>query len=56
VGRARKLLIWTLIAFGIYAVFRSPDQAAEIVRSGWDGIALGVSAVGQFFDALLTGA
>lgn len=54
-GRARKLLLWILIAFGVYAVFRSPDQAAEIVRSAWGGITTGVVAVGSFFDALLTG-
>lgn len=54
-GRARKLLLWTLIAFGIYAIFRSPDQAADIVRTGWDGLAAGVAAVGEFFEALLTG-
>ncbi len=54
-GRARKLLLWILIAFGVYAIFRSPDQAADIVRSAWDGIAAGLVAVGDFFDALLTG-
>lgn len=55
VGRARKFLLWILIVFGVYAVFRSPDQAADIVRSAWDGILAGFSAVGDFFDALLTG-
>jgi hypothetical protein len=55
VGRARKLLFWTLIAFALYAIFRSPDQAADIVRSAWNGLAAGLFAVGEFFDALLSG-
>ena len=54
-GRARKFVLWLLVAFGVYAIFRSPDQAAEIVRSAWDGIVAGLSAIGEFFDALLTG-
>ncbi len=53
--RARKLLLWFLIAFAVYAIFRSPDQAANIVRSAFDGIIGGLSAIGDFFDALLAG-
>lgn len=52
-GRVKKLLIYLVLAFCIYAVFRSPDQAASIVRTGWDGIVAGVRAIGSFFDALL---
>lgn len=54
-GRLRKILIWTLVAFLVYAIFRSPDQAAGIVRTGVDGIGAGLSAIGRFFDALLAG-
>ncbi len=53
--RARKVLLWFLIAFAVYAVFRSPDQAADIVRSAFDGILSALSAIGAFFDALLAG-
>ena len=54
-GRARKILVWFLIAFLVYAVFRSPDQAAGIVRTAFDGIVAGLRAIGDFFDALLDG-
>lgn len=54
-SRARKILIWIVVLFLLYAIFRSPDQAAEIVRSAIDGILALLSAIGQFFDALLTG-
>ena len=55
VGRLRKPLLWIVIAFFVYAVFKSPDQAAGIVKSGWAGLGDGVAAVGHFFDALLAG-
>ena len=54
-SRAKKVLIWFLIAFAVYAIFKSPDQAAGIVASAWDGIATAVQAIGRFFDALLGG-
>ena len=54
-GKLRKPLIWVLVAFFVYAVFRSPDQAAGIARNGWDGIVSGLGAVAAFFDALLRG-
>ncbi len=53
VSRAKKVLIWFVIAFAVYAIFKSPDQAAGIVGSAWDGIVTGFSAIGRFFDALL---
>lgn len=52
-GRVRKVLIYLLLAFCLYAVFKSPDQAASIVRAGWDGIVAGLTAIARFFDALL---
>ncbi len=52
-GRVRKVLIYLVLAFCVYAVFKSPDQAAGIVRDGWDGIVAGLRAIGRFFDALL---
>jgi hypothetical protein len=47
--------MWVVVAFLVYAVFKSPDQAADIVRAAWDGILDGLRAVGRFFDALLAG-
>jgi hypothetical protein len=49
-----KTIGWVLlIAFLIYAIFKSPDQAASIVRTAWDGVVDGLHAIGKFFDALL---
>ena len=54
-GRIRRPLMWIVVAFLVYAVFKSPDQAADIVRAAWSGILEGLSAVAHFFDALLAG-
>ena len=49
-----KTIAWVLlVAFLIYAVFKSPDQAAAIVRTAWGGVVDGLHAIGRFFDALL---
>ena len=33
--RVKKILLWVLVAFAAYAIFTSPDQAADIVRTSW---------------------
>jgi hypothetical protein len=52
-AKLRKPVLWLLLVFFIYAVVKSPDQAASIVHSAWDGIVAGARAIGRFFDALL---
>ncbi|MEO8830588.1 hypothetical protein [Lapillicoccus sp.] len=51
--RVRKILGWVLLIFLVYAIIKSPAQAADIVRTAFDIIAQGVQAIGSFFDALL---
>jgi hypothetical protein len=51
--RVRKILLWVLVAFVAYAIFTSPDQAAEIVKTSGSILADGVRNIGSFFDALL---
>ena len=51
--RVKKIVLWTLLAFFVYAIVKSPSQAADIARNTWSIIAQGFSAVGSFFDALL---
>lgn len=49
----KKMLLWTVVAFFIYAVVRSPNQAANIVQGAWDIIVQGVSSIAAFFDNIL---
>lgn len=52
-NRVKKILLWVLVAFAIYAIITSPDQAAEIVKTSWSILVDGVRNIGNFFDALL---
>lgn len=52
--KLRRVLLWILVIFAIYAIFNSPDQAADVTKAAVDGIADGLAAVGEFFDALLS--
>jgi hypothetical protein len=51
--RVKKIVLWSLLAFFVYAIVTSPSQAADIARNIWAIIAQGFSSVGSFFDALL---
>ena len=37
-SRIKQLAYLLIAAFVIYAIFKSPDQAASIVRPAWNGI------------------
>ncbi|HET7475693.1 MAG TPA: hypothetical protein VFJ97_06660 [Dermatophilaceae bacterium] len=52
-ARVKRVLLWLLVAFAIYAIVTSPEQAAQIVRTVWDIILAAFRAIGSFFDALL---
>ena len=41
------------LVFIIYAIFRSPDESADLIVGGIEGIAAGVGAVFSFFDSIL---
>lgn len=51
--RTRKILLWVLIGFLVYAIVTSPGQAADIVRTSFAIIAQAVRSIFVFFDALL---
>ncbi len=51
--RVKKIALWTVLAFFVYAVVKSPGQAADILRTIWDIVVQGVKSIGSFFDALL---
>ncbi|WP_172669690.1 hypothetical protein [Arsenicicoccus sp. oral taxon 190] len=51
--KIKKVLLWLLVAFLIYAIIVSPDRAADIVRTVWDILVQAVQSLGRFFDKLL---
>jgi hypothetical protein len=48
-----KWVAWAFVAFLVYSIFRSPEQAAALVVGGFQGIAAALGAVFAFFDAIL---
>lgn len=52
--RVKKILQWLLVAFAIYAIFTSPNQAADIVKTSAQILVDGAKSIGTFFDALLS--
>ena len=53
--KVKKIAIWVLIAFIVYAVFTSPDKSADIVRNIFGIIGDGAHSVKTFFDRILNG-
>ena len=50
----KKILLWTLVAFVIYAIFRYPSLAADAVSSVWNFIVHLFESLFSFFNSLLT--
>ena len=51
--KIKRITIWVLFAFVLYAIFTSPDKSADIVRNLWDLLASGVENMGDFFKAII---
>lgn len=48
-----RILGWIFLIFLIYAIFRSPEDAADIIVSAVQGIAALFAAIFTFFDAVI---
>ena len=53
--RTRKVLWWIVVVFALYAVWKSPEQAAGVVRNLGDWLGTALSSIASFFDGLLQG-
>lgn len=51
--KIRKIIVWVLFAFVLYAIFTNPNKSADIVHSTWDLLSSGVQNIGKFFQAIL---
>ncbi|MGL5828691.1 MAG: hypothetical protein ACRC0L_03875 [Angustibacter sp.] len=52
-AKLKKPLIWTLVIFCLYALIRSPDQSADMVKEAMSGVGEGLESIGNFLDALI---
>ena len=51
----KKIVVWLLVIFLLYAILTSPQQAADIFGTAWQVIVAAVSNVATFFDELISG-
>lgn len=49
----KKIVMWLVVIFLLYAIFTSPNDAADIVGSAWDVISNAIQNIGEFFDSLI---
>ncbi|MBK6888192.1 MAG: hypothetical protein IPH03_18280 [Tetrasphaera sp.] len=49
----KKIVVWLIVVFLLYAIFTNPNDAADIVSRAWHLIAKAVHNIAKFFDALL---
>jgi hypothetical protein len=54
VPKVRRALLALLIIFIIYAILNDPTQSASVTGNAWDQIKDGFSAIGTFFDTLIS--
>lgn len=51
----KKIVMWLVVVFLLYAILTSPAEAASIFGSAWDVISNGVRNIATFFDTLIRG-
>lgn len=51
--KARKVVIWLVVAFIAYAIFKSPTKSGDIVHNIWSILSNGVDQLGKFYDKIL---
>ncbi len=52
-AKARKVILIVVLVFFVYAIFQSPEKAADIVTNVWGVIVDGFNAIRRFFNSLL---
>ncbi|MEO5743550.1 MAG: hypothetical protein ABIQ53_03025 [Terracoccus sp.] len=52
-AKARKVILIVVLVFFVYAIFQSPEKAADIVTNIWGVIVDGFNAIRRFFNSLL---
>ena len=51
----KKIVLWLVVIFLLYAIITSPNDAASIFSSAWDVVSNGVRNIAAFFDRLSRG-
>lgn len=51
----KKIVLWLVVIFLLYAIFTAPAQAADMFAATWDFTVNAVGNVAEFFDSLISG-
>jgi hypothetical protein len=51
----KKIVMWLVVIFLLYAIFTAPTEAASMFRAAWDFTVNAVSNVASFFTSLING-
>jgi hypothetical protein len=52
-SKTKRVILIIVLAFFVYAVFTSPDKAADIVSNIWGVLVDGFNSILEFFGSLL---
>ena len=50
----KKIVVWLIVIFLLYAIFTNPSGAANIVSDVWHILEKAVKNIAKFFDELLS--
>ena len=50
----KKIILWLVVIFMLYAILHSPTEASNIVGNLWDILKNAVTNIFKFFDSLLS--
>jgi len=53
-AKAKTILIWLVVIFVVFAIYKSPDRSSEVVGAIWDIIVNAVNAFGTFLGGLIS--
>ncbi len=51
----KKIVMWIIVLFLLYAILTNPGSAADVVKATWDIIWTGILNIFEFFNRLLRG-
>ena len=51
----KKIVLWLVVIFLLYAIFTAPTEAANMFRAAWDFTVNAVSNIASFFNSLIKG-
>ena len=51
----KKIVMWLVVIFLLYAIFTAPTEAANMFQAAWDFTVNAVSNIAQFFNSLIKG-